>query len=485
MISFKNVTYSYPQSSERDLNDINLLINKGEVVAFTGLSGCGKTTLTRVINGLAYKYYGGKIEGELNISDMNPFQKELYEIGKVVGSIFQNPKSQFFSERVEDEIAFGLENHGVEREQIDYIISKSLESINGEQLRNKNLFQLSSGERQKIAIASINALDPSIYVFDEPSANLDMESVEALKRLLLSLKKAGKTIIISEHRLYYLKDIVDKYYYMSNGKLVCCYDQDVLETSSATFFRNLGLRQFLLDKVESNNKRLMSKNCLEIKKMTFSYGKKVMINQLNYDFFSGSVYGIIGENGVGKSTFSKVISGLLKERKGSIYYNSKLLKRNKRRQRVYYLSNNPASNLFEVSAREELMMSDSNVDSKRLLREYNLSDVENVHPQILSGGEKQRLTIAVSELLERDVYIFDEPTSGLDGKNMKLVSNKIKNLQRKQKIVIVISHDYEFLMEACTTILHMNESGFTEFEPKTEQIKILEILQGRSLDDDK
>ncbi|MDU3117742.1 MAG: ABC transporter ATP-binding protein, partial [Finegoldia magna] len=205
MIKLKNVSFAYSKDSANILKNINLEINDGECVAFIGASGCGKTTLTRLINGLAYKFYGGKLKGEISIDGINPLEKELYEIGRKVGSIFQNPKSQFFAENVEDEIAFGLENYGIEREKIDEIINNSLKSINGEDLKDKNLFHLSSGERQKIAIASINALNPPIYVFDEPSANLDMKSVEALRKLMLLLKKNKKTIIISEHRLYYLR----------------------------------------------------------------------------------------------------------------------------------------------------------------------------------------------------------------------------------------------------------------------------------------
>ena len=219
MIKLKNVSFSYNQDSRNIIENINIEIKKGEVVAFIGASGCGKTTLTRIINGLAYKFYGGKLNGNITIDGIKPCEKELYEIGRRVGSIFQNPKSQFFAENVEDEIAFGLENYGVDREKISRRIREALSSINGENLIDKSLFHLSSGERQKIAIASINALDPPIYVFDEPSANLDMKSVEALRKLMLSLKIQGKTMVISEHRIYYLKDLVDKYYYLEDGEI--------------------------------------------------------------------------------------------------------------------------------------------------------------------------------------------------------------------------------------------------------------------------
>ncbi|WP_455160879.1 ABC transporter ATP-binding protein, partial [Treponema lecithinolyticum] len=222
-IELKNVSYRYMSSAnngqENSVDSVTLTINEGEAVAFIGTSGCGKTTLTRLINGLAFSFFNGKAEGALTIDGEDIQSKKIYEIGKKVGSVFQNPKSQFFASLVEDEIAFALENFGVERTEIEKRINMALTAVNGEHLRGKNVFCLSSGERQKLAAASIYAFNPPVYVFDEPSANLDMQSIEALKKIMLDLKQTGKTLIVSEHRLYYLKDIIDVYYLMQNGRL--------------------------------------------------------------------------------------------------------------------------------------------------------------------------------------------------------------------------------------------------------------------------
>ncbi|MDU2709334.1 MAG: ABC transporter ATP-binding protein, partial [Finegoldia magna] len=340
-------------------------INDGECVAFIGASGCGKTTLTRLINGLAYKFYGGKLKGEISIDGINPLEKELYEIGRKVGSIFQNPKSQFFAENVEDEIAFGLENYGIEREKIDEIINNSLKSINGEDLKDKNLFHLSSGERQKIAIASINALNPPIYVFDEPSANLDMKSVEALRKLILLLKKNKKTIIISEHRLYYLRGVVDKYYYLENGEISNVFTEEELLSKSEDFFNKLGLRFFSLNKISPKINKLKEINSMNLEKISFSYNKNVLIKDLTYEFKSGNIYGIIGDNGIGKSTLFKILSGLMKKDSGFISINGEKLNKRNRQKRIYYLSNNPDSNLFEVSAEDELKLNNKDTDTDK------------------------------------------------------------------------------------------------------------------------
>ena len=478
MIKLKNVSFSYNQDSRNIVENINIEIKKGEVVAFIGASGCGKTTLTRIINGLAYKFYGGKLNGNITIDGMNPCEKELYEIGRRVGSIFQNPKSQFFAENVEDEIAFGLENYGVDREKISRRIREALSSINGENLIDKSLFHLSSGERQKIAIASINALDPPIYVFDEPSANLDMKSVEALRKLMLSLKTQGKTMVISEHRIYYLKDLVDKYYYLEDGEIRYSFSENELLSSSNDFFRTAGLRAYSLECVVPKAKKIKEVNSMELDRISFSYKNEKIINELSYSFNSGNVYGIIGDNGVGKSTLFKIMSGLLKEQKGNLSINGEMIKKAKRKRRIYYLSNNPDSNLFEASLEDELRLNDSKADIDLILHQFHLEEAKDLHPQILSGGQKQRLTIAAAELLERDVYLFDEPTSGLDGHNMQIISERMKGLQEKQKIILIISHDYEFLMTSCNKILYLDGQSFKEFSSENDKEKILEILKG-------
>ncbi len=478
MIDLKNVNFSYSEGTKPILKNINLDIKRGEVIALIGSSGCGKTTLTRIFNGLAYKFYNGIINGEIYIDGMNPCDRELYEIGRKVGSIFQNPKSQFFAEIVEDEISFGLENYGIGRKEMLKRIELSLNSIRGQDLKYKNLFCLSSGERQKVAIASINALDPPIYVFDEPSSNLDMKSVEALKKLIISLKNSGKTIIISEHRMYYLKGIVDKYYYIDNGEVVCSYTEKELLDMTEMNYKELGLRTFLLELISPKLVNCKSINKLDIDKLSFSYGKYNIFSNLSYSFNDGKVYGIIGENGVGKSTLSKVLSGILKEKSGTVHYNGTLLKKNKRREYVYYLSNNPDNNLFEVTPEDELRLSDKNANIEEILKRFHLEKTKGIHPQILSGGQKQRLTIATAQLLDRKVYIFDEPTSGLDGENMHLISGEIRELQKKGKIIIIISHDYEFLMECCDLVLDLSKQSFRELVPYEDKEKILKKLKG-------
>ena len=159
------------------------------------------------------------MKGRITLLGRNISEYPLYEIGKMVGSIFQDPRSQFFASITEDEVAFGCENYGVPYEELEGRVSDAIKRINGDMLRGKEIYPMSSGEKQKIAVASVNAVNPQIYVFDEPSANLDMYSVEALKNLMGALKAEGHTIIVAEHRLYYLTDLADRFLYMENGSI--------------------------------------------------------------------------------------------------------------------------------------------------------------------------------------------------------------------------------------------------------------------------
>ncbi|MCC9785799.1 ABC transporter ATP-binding protein, partial [Streptococcus agalactiae] len=213
MIELKGVNFKYKNTKNSCLDNIDLEIKKGEFVLISGASGSGKTSITRVINKLIPYYYEGELEGTVKINNDLVSSYQMFELSEIVGSVFQNPRTQFFNVDTNSEIVFGLENQGVSRDILKKRLKETCETLDINKLQNRNIFHLSGGEKQKIAFASVYAMNPDIYLLDEPSSNLDIPTIEVLKRHLSVLKNSGKTVIISEHRIYYLMDLVDKVIY--------------------------------------------------------------------------------------------------------------------------------------------------------------------------------------------------------------------------------------------------------------------------------
>ena len=242
MIELRNVSFQYADSNY-GVTNINLVIKAGECVVLTGKSGCGKTTITRLINGLAPKYYKGTKKGSIRIAGKDIEMMPSYDIGKIVGSIFQDPQRQFFSSELEGEIAFGCENYGFSKFEIHKRTEDAIYKMRLESIGKISLDLLSSGEKQRTAVASVYAMHPAVFVFDEPTSNLDKDGIIQLKNILVELKKAGYTLLIAEHRLSWTEELADRYLYMKDGQIQ--YDYSSLEFSTMNDFERTskGLRR--------------------------------------------------------------------------------------------------------------------------------------------------------------------------------------------------------------------------------------------------
>lgn len=214
MITIDQVSFAYAEG-KNSLRDVSLTIHPGECVLLCGESGCGKTTVTRLINGLIPHFTAdGQLQGDVTVAGMPVRDTAVYELAKEVGSVFQNPKSQFFHLDTDSELEFGLENEGVPPEQIKSRVETTVRQLKIKKLMHRNIFSLSGGEKQLLAFASVYAMNPQIYTLDEPTANLDEEAIEKLRKQLIRLKEEGKTVVIAEHRLYFLADLVDRAVYI-------------------------------------------------------------------------------------------------------------------------------------------------------------------------------------------------------------------------------------------------------------------------------
>ena len=296
MIAFEHVSFSYemngPGGDREDgpghegqkydgLHDISLKIADGECVLFCGRSGCGKTTITRLVNGLIPQFYQGELHGRVLVDGQEISSLPMYRIAAKVGSVFQNPRTQFFNVDTDSEIAFGIENEGRPPRELAGRVEQTAEDLHIRELRGRNIFELSGGEKQKIAFASVYAMNPDIYLLDEPSSNLDMTSIQELKEHLRLIKSQGKTILIGEHRLYYLMELADRIVYLEKGQIRNIYTPEEFRRLPEAEREHMGLRAADLAEVLPPQKRPpVSSPILELQDVALRYKKRTILHHI-------------------------------------------------------------------------------------------------------------------------------------------------------------------------------------------------------------
>lgn len=467
MISFQNVTYSYQESGEpKSLDSINLEVKDGKCILLCGKSGCGKTTITRLLNGMIPNFYEGKLQGTVMVDGKNLFDLPMYEISKRIGSVFQNPRTQFYTVNTTSEIAFGCENLGMEPQEIAERVKQTAKDLQIEYLLNRNIFNLSGGEKQIIAFASIYAMSPQIYVLDEPSSNLDIQAIEKVRKILSLLKQQGKTVIIAEHRIYYLKDLIDRAIYMEDGKVVGEYTMAELARLTYEERVNSGIRTVdLLSYPITAHHARSSSHTIELKDIHCFYGQTEALSIPKLSIPSGRITAIIGTNGAGKSTFVSCMCGLMKKTKGTFLLDEKKQSAKERVRDSYLVMQEVNHQLFSDSVREEIVLG-SGESSENSLQEImtalDISALSERHPMTLSGGQKQRVIIASAMFCGKKILYFDEPTSGLDFSHMIQTCQLLKQLQKEDVFLFIITHDYELIASVCDSVIHVENGQVQE-----------------------
>lgn len=492
MIQLEDVGFTYQGStSGGEVRNLNLTIKKGEFIVLCGRSGCGKTTVTRILNGLVPHFYEGDIQGSVSVGGLNVLKETLASISRTVGSVFQNPRSQFFNVDTTGEMAFGCENQGMRREDIRERIREAQQALSLEKLMGRSIFELSGGEKQQIACGSVYAAHPEVLVLDEPSSNLDAEAIARLYEILKKLKEQGKTVIISEHRIYYLMDIADCFYYIDQGQIIRTYTPEELRRLSAGKLDELGLRCTSLERAEVKVRARQSGGhappVLKITDLSFKRNKTQILQVNNLELPLKSVIALVGENGAGKSTLAGCLCGILKCR-GQVEVEGKRMSAGERTKMSYMVMQDVNHQLFCSSVKEEAAMGLEEEDIpevENVLEKLELSGYAERHPASLSGGQKQRVAICAALCAKKKILFYDEPTSGLDYSGMRRLCELIQGSRERLLLSMVITHDLELILGCCTHVLQLDKGKVKASYPLDDagikKVKSLFMKGGASL----
>lgn len=474
MIEMKNVTYSYRVTDtvgtpmlKVGVLGLNLTIKDGEFIVLTGSSGCGKTTVCRLINGLIPHYFDGEKSGEVLLNGKDVSAQPIYETAQVVGSVFQNPRSQFFNVDTTSELAFFAENQGRNVQCIKDSMEEMSDKMNMSKLLGRSMFKLSGGEKQKIACGTIAVADSSVVVLDEPSSNLDKDAIEDLRKTLEMWKIQGKTVIIAEHRLYFLRELADRVIVFENGAIKNEIVGEEFRKLSEEDTKKMGLRSVINVSEYPKVKEEDTENTIQLKDFKFTYPDKIhgiAIKSLTLP--RNKIIAIVGHNGAGKSTFARTFCGLNKKAKGTVCFDGKSVPTSKMLDYCYMIMQDVNHQLFTESVEEEVLLSvpENLPDEERerialdALEMLDIDQYAQMHPMALSGGQKQRVAIASGIATDKEFILMDEPTSGLDYVHMKQVAEVMKKLKEKGKTLLVITHDNELISCCADYVLNLERA---------------------------
>ena len=336
MISFEYVSFGYDGSRET-LAGLNAAIRPGECVLLCGASGCGKTTVTKLINGLIPAFTPGcRLEGRVEVDGLDPAKTPMHQLARKVGSVFQNPKSQFFNLDTDSELALGLES-----------------------LCGQSIFSLSGGQKQLLAFGSVYAMGPDIFVLDEPTANLDQEAIARLHDEIAGLKRQGRTVVIAEHRLYFLTDLIDQAWYIRQGSLSRRFTREEFQRLTDEERERLGLRTLSSAPCTlPPAKPAGSGEGLSVEGLTCAFQKReAVFRELSFSVRPGEVVAVTGPNGVGKTTLSRCLCGLLREQAGTVRLHGRPLGRKERQRAAFCVMQDVNHQLFSDSVWGECRIS--------------------------------------------------------------------------------------------------------------------------------
>ena len=455
MIHIQNLSVNY--GSIPALREINLDISSGECVLITGPSGCGKSTLGRVICGLIPHAIPAQIEGQIQVAGLDNLTQTIPAIAQHVGMVFQRPASQLFHLRVEDEVAFGPRNLGLDETEVQERTTWALQATGLVDLRNEKPAALSGGQKQCLAIAAALAMRTQVLVLDEPTASLDVPNTRRVMDTLATLHgDYGITIVLIEHRLAEAAQLASRVILMEAGAILAeGAPQEVFADKEIRM--RLGLRRPTEEPsvsweelIQSNgDHQLERKPLLTLDRVSAGFNGRQIIQDIQLSLFPGEFVALVGDNGAGKSTLAMVAAGLIKPQSGAVRFVDGA--RPRPGLDVALLFQDPQEQLFTDSVEEEVAFGPNNYNCfdpdrhSEILLEADLGGLGSRRPLSLSVGQQQRTALAACLSLHPRLLILDEPTLGQDWGHLQRLMNYLQVLNQHGTTILLISHDYKLV----------------------------------------
>ncbi|GAB3796149.1 ABC transporter ATP-binding protein [Virgibacillus kimchii] len=486
ILDVQDFSFSYENPEDPLLKNIHFSLYENETVLLIGASGSGKSSLALCLNGLYPEAVEGVSSGDIYYRGKHVQEFPKGELNQQIGIVFQDPDSQFCMIKVEDELAFTLENRKVPSMEMPQHISQALQDVGMEGFEKKKIHELSGGQKQKIALASVLLLEPELLILDEPTANLDpLSRVEFIDLLHSLQQKKGLTLLIIEHEPDDWLDMTDRVLAVgSSGKLIAEGPAHTVFTRQAALLKKEGM--FLPKCYMSDNKNFRvrpalptSEEILSVKNLTFKRKRDTVLQNVNLEINRGEFVSIAGENGAGKSTLLQQMAGLLSCKKGRIlFFDKELQQWNQKdlRKRIGYVFQNPEHQFITDTVIDELtygMKLNGYAEEKqeeaatRLMEQFHLMQHRFSNPFSLSGGQKRRLSVATMLDQTPDILFFDEPTFGQDASTTEELMHIVRQLQAEYGVTIVfVTHDMDIVDSTDRAIILHDRNIIFDGEPE-------------------
>ena len=475
MLEIRDLSVRYRGRSKPAVSELSLDIDHGEFVLLAGASASGKSTAMQAVCGFIPHIIPAECRGTIRLEGVEHSGPET--VAGVACMVQQDPETQFCTETVEEEVAFGPENFRFDRSRIKECVGHALRSVDAEHLRDRKLSTLSGGEKQKVAIASMLAVEPKLLILDEPTANLDPKAVRQVASAVQELRRSNKiAVVVVEHRVREFIDMVDRILLMKNGRLETDLTREQMEfeevrraSQSEPTYPSLGTRG--------------TRAAIVVEGLSFAIDEKRILDDVNLSIPEAGVTAIMGDNGSGKTTLLRHLVGLQRTQAGRLRIGEHTITPDScidpwtLGRDVGLVFQNPNHQIFEDTVEKEIQFAAKNFSTSLEACEGPLSDFErteglrrHAHPHCLSFGQKRRVNILSASSHGPSIVLLDEPFAGQDRDNVERIVAMLAKLQNDGKTVVIVTHDQAFAKGFCTDVVVL-ENGRVLDSGHVDQIK--------------